>query len=142
MKFENKDQVKAWLRTLPDAQKEMKLKIDFYNILINDLARIDKADEKLLRLRPEADTYKTSISNIEYYRNQITECRQKYECMLDDLNRLSKLLTADENAIITAKYLKGATWDAMEFMVFFSRRQCFRILDRALEKLIGQSVNG
>lgn len=140
MLLKNKDTVKKWLRGLPLAEKDMKLKIDFYNTLINDLTRIDKADEKLLRLRPEADTYKTSISNIEYYRNQITECRRKYEHMLDDLNRLSKLLTADENAVITAKYLKGVTWDAMEFTLYFSRRQCFRILDSAVGKLIGQTV--
>lgn len=140
MILKDKDTVKKWLRNLPLARKEMDLKIDFYNTLINDLSRIGIADKRLTKLKPEADTYLTDISNIEFYRNQIEECRKKYDAIINDWNRLSKLLSSDEISVITAKYLKGVTWDAMQFTLFFSRRQCFRILDSAIQKLIGQKV--
>lgn len=140
MKFENKDQVKAWLRAFPVAKKEMELKIDFYDNLTNDIIRVGAIDKKLSGINPSIATQSDIFKDVEEYRCQIKAALEKYDAMLQDLNRLFTLLTSDEIAVITAKYLKGAAWDEMEFIVFFSRRQCFRILDRAIQKLIGQSV--
>lgn len=142
MILQDKDMVKKWLRNMPLARKEMNLKIDFYNSLINDMSRIGVADSRLKKLKPETDMCLSDISNVEFYRSQIEKCREKYDAVLRDWDRMSKLLTADEVSVITAKYLKGITWDAMEFTLFFSRRQCFRILDNAVSKLIGQTVEG
>lgn len=140
MKFENKAQVKKWLRDLALVKREMKLKIDFYTMLINDFTRLKNADIKLSEVSSKTATYLTNPSNIEFYRNEIEKCKQKYDNTLKDWNRLSELLDRDENMVVTARYLKGLSWDAMEFNVYFSRRQSFRILDRAVEKLIGQTV--
>lgn len=140
MKFENKDQVKKWLRDLALVKREMKLKIDFYTMLINDFTRLKNADIKLSEVSSKTATYLTNPSNIEFYRNEIEKCKQKHDNTLKDWNRLSELLDSDENMVVTARYLKGLSWDAMEFNVYFSRRQSFRILDRAVDKLIGQTV--
>ena len=140
MKLKDKDQVKKWLRNLTLIKREMRLKIDFYNTLIDDFTRLSVSDERLRELKPEFNTYLTAASNIEFYRSEIDKCRAKYNNILNDWNRLSELLDSDEVMVVTAKYLKGITWDAMEFSVFFSRRQCFRIMDRAVEKLVGQTV--
>ncbi|MCI5892894.1 MAG: hypothetical protein MRZ66_05780 [Clostridiales bacterium] len=140
MKLKDKDQVKKWLRNLTLIKREMRLKIDFYNTLIDDFTRLSVSDERLRELKPEFNTYLTAASNIEFYRSEIDKCRNKYNNILNDWNRLSELLDSDEVMVVTAKYLKGITWDAMEFSVFFSRRQCFRIMDRAVEKLVGQTV--
>lgn len=140
MKFENKAQVKKWLRDLALVKREMKLKIDFYTMLINDFTRLKNADIKLSEVSSKTATYLTNPSNIEFYRNEIEKCKQKHDNTLRDWNRLSELLDRDENMVVTARYLKGLSWDAMEFNVYFSRRQSFRILDRAVEKLIGQTV--
>lgn len=140
MKFENKAQVKKWLRDLALVKREMKLKIDFYTMLINDFTRLKNADIKLSEVSSKTATYLTNPSNIEFYRNEIEKCKQKHDNTLKDWNRLSELLDRDENMVVTARYLKGLSWDAMEFNVYFSRRQSFRILDRAVEKLIGQTV--
>ena len=140
MKFENKAQVKKWLRDLALVKREMKLKIDFYTMLINDFTRLKNADIKLSEVSSKTATYLTNPSNIEFYRNEIEKCKQKHDNTLKDWNRLSELLDSDENMVVTARYLKGLSWDAMEFNVYFSRRQSFRILDRAVDKLIGQTV--
>lgn len=140
MKLKDKDQVKKWLRNLTLIKREMRLKIDFYNTLIDDFTRLSVSDERLRELKPEFNTYLTAASNIEFYRSEIDKCRNKYNNILNDWNRLSELLDSDEVMVVTTKYLKGITWDAMEFSVFFSRRQCFRIMDRAVEKLVGQTV--
>ncbi len=140
MKLNDKAQVKKWLRNLTLIKREMKLKIDFYNTLIDDFARLNVSDKRLKKLKPESDTYTTAASNINFYRAEIDKCREKYNNTLNDWNRLSELLDSDEVMVITEKYLKGTVWDAMEFKVFFSRRQCFRIIDRSVEKLVGQTV--
>ena len=62
--------------------------------------------------------------------------------MMRDWERLRELLDSEEITVLTEKYFKGTSWTAMEFVVFYSRRQCFRILDRAAEKLVGQTVSG
>ncbi len=140
MKFENASQVKKWLRLLPVAKKEMKAKIDLYSELIADLNRVGLADEAAGNLR--GVTYGEALSNVDRYREKIKEARDKFEGMMRDWERLRELLDSEEITVLTEKYLKGTSWTAMEFVVFYSRRQCFRILDRAAEKLVGQTVSG
>ena len=140
MKFENASQVKKWLRLLPVAKKEMKAKIDLYSELIADLNRVGLADEAAGNLK--GVTYGDALSNVERYREKIRESREKFDNMMRDWERLRDLLDSEEITVLTEKYLKGTSWTAMEFVVFYSRRQCFRILDRAAEKLVGQTVSG
>ena len=140
MKFENASQVKKWLRMLPVAKKEMKAKIDLYSELIADLNRLGLADEAAGNLK--GVTYGEALSNVDRYREKIKEARDKFEGMMRDWERLRELLDSEEITVLTEKYLKGTSWTAMEFVVFYSRRQCFRILDRAAEKLVGQTVSG
>ncbi len=140
MKFENTAQVKKWLRLLPVAKKEMKARIEFYNELISDFTRVQISDEEVSLAT--GDTYSDMLTNVEFYREQIKSCKERFNAMLSDWSRLSELLDSDELNVITEKYLKGTSWTAMEFAVYYSRRQCFRILDRAAEKLVGQTVSG
>ena len=140
MKFSNADQVKKWLRLLPVARKEMNAKISFYNQLINDFTRVEYTENEIVRNGLSKNTYKGEINNVHFYRSQIEECKKKYDKLLKDWERLSKLLDSEEITLITEKYLKGNNWDSMEFVMFYSRRQCFRILERAAEKLIGETV--
>ena len=139
MKFENASQVKKWLRLLPVAKKEMKAKIDVYSELIADMNRVGFADETAGNLK--GVTYDKALSRVDHYRERIKEARDKFDGMTRDWERLSELLDSEEITVLTEKYFKGTSWDAMEFVVFYSRRQCFRILDRAAEKLVGQSVS-
>lgn len=140
MIFKDAEQVKKWLRNLPLLKKELDLKMNFYNGLINDYSRVERSDSETAVLRPELTTYFTGLSNVEFYRSQIEIAKKRFDALLADWERLSELLDSDERIIITTKYLKGTSWDAMEFIVFFSRRQCFRILNRAAEKLVGERV--
>ena len=140
MKFKDAAQVKKWLRLLPVAKKEMKAKIELYNDLITDFTRVDLSD-KALEERT-GNTYSGILSNVDNYRAKIKEARDKFETMMRDWERLSQLLDSEEITVVTEKYLRGTSWTAMEFVVFYSRRQCFRILDRAAEKLVGQTVSG
>ncbi len=140
MKFENASQVKKWLRLLPVAKKEMKAKIDMYSELIADLNRVGLADETAGNLK--GVTYGEALSSVDRYRQKIKEARDKFDGMMRDWERLRELLDSEEITVLTEKYFKGTSWTAMEFVVFYSRRQCFRILDRAAEKLVGQTVSG
>ncbi len=140
MKFENAAQVKKWLRLLPVAKKEMKAKIELYNELITDFARFDRSDRAIEERL--GHTYSEKISAVEGYRQKIKEARDKFDNLMRDWERLSQLLDSEELTVVTEKYLRGTSWTAMEFVVFYSRRQCFRILDRAAEKLVGQTVSG
>ena len=48
----------------------------------------------------------------------------------------------DERMILTARYVRRLLWYAMEFHVYFSRRQAIRIHNRAVKKLVGAQVGG
>lgn len=140
MIFKDADHVKKWFRNLPLIKKELDMKINFYNSLINDYSRVERSDNEAAAMRPELGTYFSGLSNVEFYRSQIESAKKRYDRLLGDWERLSELLDSDEKRIITTKYLKGTSWDAMEFLVFFSRRQCFRIVDRAAQKLVGETA--
>lgn len=140
MKFETKDDVKKWLRLFPLAKKELKAKIDLYTEFIEDCRRLGRLDSALAE--ETGHTYSDGLPNADFYRKQIMDCKQRCNNALKDWERLSGCLDGDEALVITEKYFKGTSWDAMEFVVYFSRRQCFRILDRAAEKLVGKTVGG
>ena len=129
MTFTTAEEVKKWFRNLPLAKKELNLKLKFYTDLIQT-RRVDTADgtgaEKALA----------------FYRQQAAQAQARYHQTLEDTERLLGMLDADERTVLTAKYLNRVSWDAMEFHVYYSRRQCFRIHDRALEKLVGQQAGG
>lgn len=140
MKFKNKDEVKKWLRDLSILNRDVKMKIEFYNALINDLLRLREADFRLSEATTKTAEYIVNPDNIVHYRSEIEREKNRYENTIKDFERLSKMLSPDETMVLTARFLKGMTWDSLEFKIYFSRRQCFRLFDRAAEKLVGQSV--
>lgn len=135
MKFENADQVKNWLRQMPIAKKELNLKINLYNDLITEQTHVIVADKRV------AFTNDATLKRIKHYRSVMAEAQKKFDEITSDWERIQNVLNSEEITLITEKYLKGTSWTAMEFVMFYSRRQCFRMLNRAVEKLIGQEVS-
>lgn len=125
MKFENTVQVKEWFRTLPVLTHELKLKIDFYTELSEIVAKMN--DEKR---RKDLAFY---LQQIDILRNQVQQAAQDATLLLDCLD-------ADERMVITAKYLRRMSWDALEYKLYYSRRQAFRLQARAFEKMINHEV--
>lgn len=121
MKFNNVHEVKKWLRNIPILKKEAELKIEFYR----DLEKCNTPDW---------------CKGSEYYSSQIECINKKLKTMLEDVDRLFALLDENERLIMTARYINMIRWDFMEFRVYYSRRQAIRIHDRAIEKLVGQTV--
>lgn len=125
MTFTTTEDVKKWFRNITLAKKELDLKVKFYSELLHT------------SLLPSSGC---TEGDREFYRNQVQFAQKRYINCLDDTERLLSLLDADERTVLTAKYLNHISWDAMEFHVFYSRRQAFRIHDQAIEKLVGQKV--
>ncbi len=140
MTFENTDQVKKWLRQLPLAKKEMTAKIELYNDIIADFSRFDISDREMEKILGHTPGEK--ISTVERYRQSIKESKDKFDDLTEDWEQLSKRLDSEELTVLTERYLKGKRWTAIEFVTDYSRRQCFRIMERALKKLVGQRVRG
>lgn len=128
------DEIKKWFRSIPLAKKEMELRIKFYEDLISDYARPQQ--------RAGTEGRGTDYMDPGFYQSQIETAQNRYDSILKDVDRLFELLDGDERAILTAKYLNRISWDAMEFHIFYSRRQAYRIHNRAIEKLAGQTVGG
>ncbi len=77
----------------------------------------------------------------EYYQAQIARLQEKMKFLAADIERVLDTLDPDEKAVLTARYIRRLMWDAMEFHIYYSRRQAIRIHDRAIEKLVGQEVD-
>lgn len=119
-------EAKKWLRGLPLMRRELSLKIDFYTDLMRECKRMGTAGDQGMR----------------YYLNQIALLQEQLRGLTGEVERVLNRLDPDERMILTARYVRRLTWDAMEFHVHYSRRQAIRIHDRALKKLAGVRVEG
>ncbi len=126
MKFKTADEAKKWLRGLPLLKKELELKTVFYKELISSNRKLGVVGEKY----------------IEYYGGQILCLQAELKKLTIQMDRILDCLDPEERLILTARYLKGILWDAMEFHVHYSRRQAIRIHNQAIERLVGVELGG
>lgn len=124
MILSNVCEVKKWLRGVLCKKKELGLKMDFYKDLCGEF-RDAKGFEK----------------SIAYYKSEIKKCDDDIKIFLEDIKRLFNILDEDERMVLTARYISNIKWDYIELKVYYSRRQAIRIHERAVEKLVGQTVN-
>lgn len=123
LRFENVTDVKKWFRGIIFCKKELELKMEFYRDLLEDFEKTPGFDE-----------------TVKYYKKQIEEIKNKLEKLIQDKERLMNLLDEDERMIMTARYINLIKWDYIEFQVYYSRRQAIRIHDKAVMKLVGETV--
>ncbi len=126
MKFKTADEAKKWLRGLPLLKKELELKTEFYRELIQNSRKLGAIGEK----------------NIEYYGGQILCLQAELKRLTIQMDRILDCLDPEERLILTARYLHGILWDAMEFHVHYSRRQAIRIHNQAMERLVDVEFGG
>ena len=75
-----------------------------------------------------ADIYDKRIAELNGRVRTIMDNRRLVEQMLDALSR-------DERRVITARYIDNIRWDYIPGKVHISRMQCFRLKNRALQKM-------
>ncbi len=126
MKFTTANEAKKWLRGLPLLKKELELKTVFYRDLIQSNRRLGATGEKY----------------IAYYGGQIIRLQEEMKELTEQMNRILDVLDPEERVILTARYVRGLLWDAMEFHVHYSRRQAIRIHNQAIEHLVGLELGG
>ncbi len=126
MQFKTSDEAKKWLRGLPLLKKELELKTEFYKELLTYNRKLGAAGEKYTA----------------YYGGEILRLQGEFKQLLVQTDRLLNKLDPEERMIVTARYLKGISWDAMEFYVHYSRRQSIRIHNQAMERLVGVELGG
>lgn len=123
MILNNVKEVKDWLRNIPLVKAEMTLKIKFYQELEEEFNKAEGFEKSL-----------------KYYRGQIESLQHKMETLMEDVDRLFKILDENERLVMVARYINLIRWDYIEFHVFYSRRQAIRVHDHAILKLVGQAV--
>lgn len=126
MKFNTANEVKKWLRGLPLLKKELELKMTFYRELIQNNRKLGEVGEK----------------HIAYYGGEILRLQAELKKLTIQMDRILDCLDPEERVILTARYLRGILWDAMEFHVHYSRRQAIRIHNQAIERLVGTELGG
>ena len=124
MRFDNVQDVKKWLRNIPFVKREIELKTKFYRELGEEFERT-----------PNCTT------SVEFYKSQIERLQMKMKSLLADTERLFNILDDNERTVMTARYINLIRWDYIEFHVYYSRRQAIRVHDRAILKLVGQTVS-
>lgn len=120
MQFKTTEEAKRWLRGINSIKRELKLKIRFYEDLINDSRKMGDKGNRY----------------IEYYFKQIDKLQKQLQEVMPTVEKLFEKLDPDEKMVLTAKYLLNIAWDAVELHVYYSRRQAIRIHERALRKLV------
>lgn len=126
MKFKTSDEAKKWLRGLPLLKKELELKTAFYKELLINNRKLGLVGEKYTA----------------YYGGEIIRLQGQLKQLTIQMDRLLDLLDPEERMIVSARYLRGISWDAMEFYVHYSRRQSIRIHNQAMERLVGVELGG
>ena len=121
--FKNENEVKKWLRSFPVIKKEMELRMAFYDDLANDFSKTGKWNKEE-----------------KYYRDKVVEVKKAADTYLSEYERLLGLLDETERLVLTTKYLKAIGWDYIEMHIYYCRRQAIRIRDKAVRKLVGQTV--
>lgn len=124
MKFTTTTEVKKWLRGLPLLKRELELRAVFYAELMQMSRKMVESGQR----------------HENHYLMKTQEMHQRLRQMTEDTDRLLKMLTPEESAVLTARYIKGVLWDGIEFYVHYSRRNAIRIHNKALKKLVGQEV--
>lgn len=124
MKFETAEEAKKWLRGLPLLKKELQMKTTFYQELMKDSKKLGTPNEKY----------------IGYYQAQMDRMQKEMQELTEKMEGILSKLEPDERVVLTARYIKGVLWDAMEFYTHYSRRQAIRIHNQAIERLVGQEI--
>jgi len=89
---------------------------------------------------------KESSETCRKMQDMLWEYESRFKVLLERIEKIYKrqnvltdglaVLTADEQAIIKKRYFEKLKWDFIPLKVHISRRQCFRIHDCAMEKLM------
>ena len=85
-----------------------------------------------------APTAKAAPEIVDLYDKRITELRERVQVILDNNRRVEEMLgtlSRDERRVITARYIDGIRWDYIPGRLNISRRHCFRLEKRALQKI-------
>lgn len=125
MKFQSAEEARQWLASLRCIQQQLRLKIRFFQQLIEDTAISRRNTHPVLQKIIDADRYRAEITALQ---NQLLYNTELFDQMM---SRLS----GKERCIMTAKYLNGVTWDRIEMHTYYSKRQALRIHKKALEQL-------
>ncbi len=108
--------------------------------LINDIATESPPPPNGM---PKASGISNSVENavikiIDKYEAAITELSQDIEKAMSAKKKIDDailLLEPNERKIIRLRYAKGYGWESIPLQMHYSRRQCFFLHDKALEKI-------
>lgn len=82
-----------------------------------------------------------TAEQVEKIQGYIRELEAMLEKQMQVFNSLIEPLDPDGKAILTWRYISGVSWDKMELHIHYSRRQCIRIHDAAIDKIIMERKN-
>ena len=132
MKFNNTEEAKKWLRDILYTRKQLRLKIQFYQSLIEDIRASGYPTQ------PE-DTKSANalnkIINANVYQEKIIQLQTELLRRTELFDKMLDSLSGEERCIMTAKYLNGIAWEHIEAHIPYCRRQAIRIHNKALNKL-------
>ncbi len=137
MTFYNAEEVKQWLKDILYTRRQLRLKIRFYQDLIEDTQSgggFRFSDESIEKTSVSPAMKK--IINPEVYRTKITQLQTELLRRTELFDKMMNSLRGEERCIMTAKYLNGISWEHMEAHIPYCRRQAIRIHNKALEKLV------
>lgn len=137
MTFYNTEEVKQWMRDILYTRQHLRLKIQFYQNLIEDTQQGGFCFENDPIQKQIVSSAMEKIINTEIYRDKIAQLQK---CLLYETELFDKMLdrmNGEERCIMTAKYLNGISWEHIEAYVPYCRRQAIRIHNKALKKLTG-----
>lgn len=78
---------------------------------------------------------------MDIYEKRMNELCDEVEEIIGDQQRVTDLLRwldPDEYRVIKARYIDGIKWDYIPGEIYISRKQCFRIHDKAVLKMIAK----
>lgn len=103
---------------------------------VNYTPELKSISKKINRL-----TENIAISNIEK-REKLLKQLKFMKLKIEEIERQISLLDEKESEILTLAYIDKMKWEDVSYESNYSRAQCFRIRDSAIEKLVIMNYAG
>lgn len=145
MTKEEKEFIKSYLKRWGEAFeriKEIRERIEELDTLCResgDIAGISYDTIKISGGQAASKVERAVMKTIMVYEAEMDELESEIEDILYKKTVIDKFLSKmenDEKKILSLRYRSGLCWDNIPDIVHRSRKQCFRIHDKALEKLM------
>ncbi|MCD7905189.1 MAG: hypothetical protein LUG24_06370 [Clostridiales bacterium] len=91
---------------------------------------------------PSKPTEDKAVKNIDCYEEEISEIENQIRAVKgnkEEIDKFAEELDETEKSLLRYRYMRRKNWDAISMRIHLSDRQCYRVHNKILRRLISYS---